>query len=210
MANKKISKGGKTKTAKKNGAKVAKRGKPSNSPKKTLKKTAAKKAAVKKVAAKKSAKKKIATKKVRPSKKTLQAARVTSTKKSQAAKPVKKTTTSKVKVSSVPKTVKSPQSSMRVAPLDDRIFVRMAPLSDLVTPAGLILMESAAQESSYCKGQVIAVGHGHRDKKGRVRPVEVQVGDQILFQKYSGERLDIEGVTHFILRESEVVGILKD
>lgn len=93
------------------------------------------------------------------------------------------------------------------SPLDDRILVRLLPV-ETVTPGGIIIPEMVTADSQgYYKAEVVAVGPGHKDKKGRVRPLEVTKGDKVLFQRYAGERIDIGGAIHFILRESEVLGV---
>jgi len=93
------------------------------------------------------------------------------------------------------------------SPLDDRILVRLLP-AETVTPGGIIIPEMAASESQgYYKAEVIAVGPGRKDKRGRVRPLDVSKGEKVLFKKYAGERIDINGSIHFILRESDVLGV---
>jgi chaperonin GroES len=95
---------------------------------------------------------------------------------------------------------------MKVRPLQDRILVRRV-AEEEKTKGGIIIPDSAKEKPS--EGEVIAVGAGKVNEKGVVRPLEVKKGDRILFGKYSGNEIKIEGVEHLLLREDEVLGILE-
>jgi len=98
-------------------------------------------------------------------------------------------------------------------PLHDRILVRKIEERDVQVKEktyGSIILPGSAQEAGQAqKGEVIAVGKGKRDEKGQVHPLEVAAGDQILFGKYGGTSATIDGDDYLILREEEVLGIVK-
>lgn len=91
-----------------------------------------------------------------------------------------------------------------VSPLDDRVLIQVES-TEMRTPGGLYIPETANINGNY-QGAVVAVGRGHRDKKGRVRPLDVQVGDQVLFGQYAGSTIEIDGEELKIVRESEILG----
>ena len=95
---------------------------------------------------------------------------------------------------------------MKIRPLHDRILVKRLEEQE-VKKGGIIIPDSAKEKPS--EGEVIAVGAGKVNEKGVVRPLEVKTGDRILFGKYSGNEIKIEGVEHLLLREDEVLGILE-
>ena len=94
---------------------------------------------------------------------------------------------------------------MKVRPLQDRILVRAS--LKRRRPGGIIIPDAAKEKPA--EGEVIAVGSGKFDDKGKVRPVDVKKGDRILFGKYSGNEIKIDGVDHLILREDDVLGVLE-
>lgn len=91
-----------------------------------------------------------------------------------------------------------------LTPLDDRILVEKLGASDR-TPGGLYIPDMAQERPN--KGKVVAVGHGRRDKKGRVRPLDVQVGDVVLFTHWAGGEIELDGSTYLIMREGDVLGV---
>ena len=95
---------------------------------------------------------------------------------------------------------------MKVRPLQDRILVRRV-AEEEKTKGGIIIPDAAKEKPA--EGEVIAVGNGKIDDKGKVRPVAVKKGDRILFGKYSGNEIKIDGVDHLILREDDVLGVLE-
>jgi len=97
-------------------------------------------------------------------------------------------------------------NSMAIKPLGERILVK--PLeSEQKTPGGIILPDSAKEKPQ--KGEVMAVGSGKLLEDGTVKPLEVKVGDKILYGKYSGSEISHDGQEYLILREEEVLAILK-
>jgi len=94
---------------------------------------------------------------------------------------------------------------MKVRPLHDRLLVRR--LEEKETARGGIIIPDTAREKPM-KGKVLAVGNGRVLENGKKLPLDVKVGDQILFGKYSGTEIKIDGEEVLILREDEVLAIL--
>ena len=95
---------------------------------------------------------------------------------------------------------------MKVRPLQDRILVRRV-AEEEKTKGGIIIPDAAKEKPA--EGEVIAVGNGKVDDKGKLRPLAVKKGDRILFGKYRGNEIKIDGVDHLILREDDVLGVME-
>ncbi len=95
---------------------------------------------------------------------------------------------------------------MNFRPLHDRILVRRVEEKEAVK-GGIIIPDTAKEKPQ--EGQVIAVGHGKKTEEGKVIALDVKAGDRILFGKYSGAEIKMEGQEYLILREEEVLGILE-
>ncbi len=95
---------------------------------------------------------------------------------------------------------------MNIRPLYDRIVVKRIE-QDEVMQGGLYIPDTAKEKPQ--EGEVVAVGKGKRLEDGKLVPLDVQVGDRILFGKYSGSDIKIDGVEYMIMREDEVLGILE-
>jgi chaperonin GroES len=95
---------------------------------------------------------------------------------------------------------------MNIRPLYDRIVVKRIEAQDEKTAGGLIIPDSAKEKPQ--EGEVVAVGKGKRLEDGKVISLDVQVGDRILFGKYSGSEIKLDGNEFLIMREDEVLGIL--
>lgn len=91
-------------------------------------------------------------------------------------------------------------------PLHDRLLVKREE-AEQKSKGGIIIPDSAKEKP--IEGKVIAIGHGKLLDDGKVRALELKVGDRILFGKYSGTEIKIEGEEHIILREDEVLGVLE-
>jgi chaperonin GroES len=94
---------------------------------------------------------------------------------------------------------------MKFTPLQDRVVVRRVP-EDEKTPGGIIIPDTAKEKPS--EGEVIAVGPGARNDKGEIVPVEVKAGDRVLFGKWSGTEVKIDGQQLLIMKESDIMGIV--
>jgi chaperonin GroES len=95
---------------------------------------------------------------------------------------------------------------MKVRPLQDRLLVRRVEEQEK-TKGGLIIPDTAKERP--LEGEVIAAGAGKRSDDGTLIALDVKAGDRILFGKYAGTEIKIEGVEHLILREDEVLGIVE-
>jgi chaperonin GroES len=95
---------------------------------------------------------------------------------------------------------------MNIRPLYDRIVVKRIDTQDEKTAGGLIIPDSAKEKPQ--EGEVVAVGKGKRLEDGKVVTLDVAVGDRILFGKYSGSEIKLDGNEYLIMREDEVLGIL--
>jgi chaperonin GroES len=93
----------------------------------------------------------------------------------------------------------------KLTPLHDRIVVRRIEEAE-TTRGGIIIPDSAKDKPQ--EGEVIAVGKGKSNDEGKVFPLEVKAGDHILFGKYAGTEIKIDGEEFLIMREEEVLGIL--
>jgi Co-chaperonin GroES (HSP10) len=94
---------------------------------------------------------------------------------------------------------------MKLRPLYDRIVVRRIEETEQVR-GGIIIPDTAKEKPQ--EGEVVAVGNGKRLENGTVIPLEVKVGDRVLFGKYSGNDIKIDGQEYLIIREDEVLGIV--
>ena len=95
---------------------------------------------------------------------------------------------------------------MNIRPLHDRIIVKRLAAEETI---GSIIVPDSAKEKPI-KGEVIAVGNGKILEDGNVRSLDVQSGDKILFGKYSGTEVKIEGEEHLIMREDEVLAVIEN
>jgi chaperonin GroES len=93
---------------------------------------------------------------------------------------------------------------MKIRPMKDRIVIKRLE-GEAVTKGGIIIPDTAKEKP--VEGHVVAVGPGRFLKDGTVRPCEVKVGDTILFGKYSGTDVRLDGVEHVILREDDVLAV---
>ena len=94
---------------------------------------------------------------------------------------------------------------MKVRPLHDRILVKRVE-EEQKTAGGIIIPDTAKEKPQ--EGRVIAVGNGKVTDEGKVIPLEVSVGDRILFGKYSGSEINLDGEEHLIIREEDVLAVL--
>ena len=95
---------------------------------------------------------------------------------------------------------------MKIRPLYDRIIVKRIE-AETTTKSGLIIPDTAKEKP--IEGEVVAVGNGKVQDDGAVRALEVKAGDRILFGKYSGTEIKIDGTEHLILREDEVLAVVE-
>ena len=94
---------------------------------------------------------------------------------------------------------------MKLRPLHDRVVVRRVE-SEHKSSGGIIIPDTAAEKPQ--EGEIVAVGPGARDESGKVVPLDVKVGDKVLFGKWSGTEVKIDGQELLIMKESDVMGVL--
>lgn len=92
-----------------------------------------------------------------------------------------------------------------IRPLGERVIVKPSP-SEEKTAGGLYIPETAKEKPQ--KGEVIAVGPGRKADDGQRLPMEVKVGDKVLYGKYSGTEMKVDGKTYLIIKESDILAIL--
>jgi chaperonin GroES len=95
---------------------------------------------------------------------------------------------------------------MKFRPLQDRVLVRRIE-QDEKTAGGIIIPDTAKEKPM--EGEVISVGPGARGEDGKLHPLDVKAGDRILFGKYSGTEVKLNGEEHLILREEDILGIIE-
>ena len=95
---------------------------------------------------------------------------------------------------------------MKIRPLHDRLVVRRLE-EETTTAGGIVLPDSATEKPS--QGEVLAVGPGKTLENGDVRPMDVKVGDKVIFGQYGGSTVKIDGEELLILNESEIFGVLE-
>ena len=177
----------------------------------------AKKAAAKKPAAKPAVKKKTAKPAVKKTPKAAIKAKAKPTAKPAAAKSKAKPAAKKAAAKPA---AKAPAPSKAIAPkkavadytnilspLDDRVLVRLTD-AERTTASGLLYIpDTVADVSGNLEGVVVSVGRGHRDKKGRLRPLDVKLGDRVLFSSYLGSKIVFNNEELLLVRESELMGV---
>src|SRR6266850_649338 len=98
------------------------------------------------------------------------------------------------------------RGSMKIRPLQDRILVKRIDEEE-TTKGGIIIPDTAKEKPS--EGKVIAVGKGKVSDDGKVHPLDVKKGDRVLFSKYAGTEVQVEGDEHIIIREDDVLGVVE-
>jgi chaperonin GroES len=94
---------------------------------------------------------------------------------------------------------------MKFRPLQDRVLIR-AIVRENKTAGGILIPDSAAEKPT--EGEVIAIGPGARAEDGRVRPLDVKVGDRVLYGKWSGTEIKLDGEDVVIMNEADIMGIV--
>ncbi len=95
---------------------------------------------------------------------------------------------------------------MKIRPLHDRIIVKRME-EERKTASGIVIPDSATEKPD--QGEVIAVGAGKKDDQGKLIPLDVKVGDRVLFGKYAGPGVKIEGEEVLVMREEDVMGVIE-
>lgn len=95
---------------------------------------------------------------------------------------------------------------MRIRPLYDRVIVKRLE-EERKTSSGIVIPDTAAEKPD--QGEIIAVGIGKVQDNGEVRPLQVKVGDKVLFGKYAGQTVKVEGEEYLVMREEDIMGIIE-
>ncbi|MDP2193902.1 MAG: co-chaperone GroES, partial [Alphaproteobacteria bacterium] len=94
---------------------------------------------------------------------------------------------------------------MKFRPLHDRVLVKRIETEEK-TASGIIIPDTAKEKPM--EGEVIAIGSGHRNENGQVHPLDVKAGDRVLFAKWSGTEIKINGEEFIVMKESDIMGIM--
>ena len=95
---------------------------------------------------------------------------------------------------------------MKIRPLQDRVIVKRI-AEEEKTKGGIIIPDTAKEKPQ--EGKIVAVGKGKLNDEGKVVPLDVKVGDKILFGKYSGSEIKLNGEEHLIMREEDILGVIE-
>lgn len=95
---------------------------------------------------------------------------------------------------------------MKIRPLHDRVVVKRLE-EERKTASGIVIPDAAAEKPD--QGEVVAVGNGKILENGSVRPLEVKVGDRVLFGKYSGQTVKVQGEELLVMREEDIMGVVE-
>ncbi len=95
---------------------------------------------------------------------------------------------------------------MSIRPLHDRVLVRRLD-EEKTSPGGIVIPDTAAEKPM--QGEIVAVGNGKIQENGEIRPLDVKVGDKILFGKYSGTEVKVGGEELLVMREDDVMGVIE-
>jgi chaperonin GroES len=95
---------------------------------------------------------------------------------------------------------------MKLRPLQDRIIVKRVE-EETMTAGGIFIPETAKEKPQ--KGEIVAVGNGKKTDDGKVIPIDVKVGEKVLFGKYAGTEIKVEGEEYLIMREDDILGVME-
>jgi len=95
---------------------------------------------------------------------------------------------------------------MKIRPLHDRVIVKRME-EERKTASGIVIPDAAAEKPD--QGEVIAVGAGKKDDQGKLIPLDVKVGDRVLFGKYAGQAVKVEGDELLVMREEDIMGVVE-
>lgn len=95
---------------------------------------------------------------------------------------------------------------MKIRPLNDRVVIKRME-EEHTSPGGILIPDAATEKPA--RGEVLSVGKGKVSEAGDLRPVDVKVGDQVIFGKHAGTEIKIEGNEFLVMRDSDILGVLK-
>ena len=96
--------------------------------------------------------------------------------------------------------------AMKIRPLHDRVIVKRLD-NERKTSSGIVIPDTAAEKPD--QGEIVAVGPGKRDDNGKLIPIDVKVGDRVLFGKYSGQTVKVKGDELLVMREEDLMGVIE-
>ena len=96
---------------------------------------------------------------------------------------------------------------MKIRPLHDRVVIKRME-EERTSPGGIVIPDSATEKP--VRGEVVAVGNGKITDRGEVRALDVKVGDKVLFGKYSGTEVKVEGEEVLVMREDDIMAVIED
>lgn len=96
---------------------------------------------------------------------------------------------------------------MKIRPLYDRVIVKRLE-EERKTASGIVIPDTAAEKPG--QGEIVAVGKGKATEEGRLRPLDVKVGDKVLFGNYSGQTVKLHGEELLVMREEDIMGVVED
>ena len=94
---------------------------------------------------------------------------------------------------------------MKIRPLHDRVIVKRIE-EERKSAGGIVIPDTAAEKPD--QGEIVAVGKGKKDENGKLIPVDVKVGDRVLFGKYAGQTVKVEGEELLVMREEDLMGVV--
>ena len=95
---------------------------------------------------------------------------------------------------------------MKIRPLHDRVIVKRME-EERKTASGIVIPDTAAEKPD--QGEIMAVGSGKKDDQGKLIPLDVKVGDRVLFGKYAGQTVKVEGEELLVMREEDIMGVVE-
>ena len=95
---------------------------------------------------------------------------------------------------------------MKIRPLHDRVIVKRIE-EERKSAGGIVIPDTAAEKPD--QGEIVAVGKGKKDENGKLIPIDVKVGDRILFGKYSGQTVKVKGDELLVMREEDIMGVIE-
>jgi chaperonin GroES len=95
---------------------------------------------------------------------------------------------------------------MNLRPLHDRVIIKRLD-NETKTASGLVIPETAAEKPD--QGEILAVGSGKKDESGKVTPLDVKVGDRVLFGKYAGQTVKVDGDELLVMREEDIMAVVQ-
>jgi chaperonin GroES len=97
-------------------------------------------------------------------------------------------------------------ASMKIRPLHDRVIVKRIE-EERKSAGGIVIPDTAAEKPD--QGEIVAVGKGKKDDNGKLIPIDVKVGDRVLFGKYSGQTVKVKGDELLVMREEDIMGVIE-